>query len=136
MASLFCSSVSVPEIRLVLQSNACSLEDRILTFFPLADIVVQGSNGRLAQNHDHGKVDDGHNAHQNVCQIPNQTEVQQCAHKDDDAGGNVEYLQKPDAQRAVCDVVQAALTVEQVAQQSGESKQQQGRSCLSIRKEL
>ena len=125
-ASLFCSSVSVPEIRLVLQSNACSLEDRIPAFLPLADIVVQGSNGRLAQHYDHGQVDDGHNAHQNVCQIPNQTEVQQCAHKDDDAGGNVEYFHKSDTQSAVCDVVQAALTVEQVAQQSGESKQQQG----------
>lgn len=119
------SSASVPEIGLVLQADVCRLEHGIVSSLSLGHVIVERVNSRLAQNDDHRQVDKRHYAHKYVGNIPDKAKIKQRAHKNDNAGNEVENYQRCLTDLTASNIVQTALTIKQITKKCGKGKEQQ-----------
>ena len=83
----------------------------------MADIVIQGGYGRLAQHHDDGQIDQGHDAHEHVGQVPHQTHIKAGADEDDHRAQNTEACHKGLGGHLVHNVDDEVLHIVEVAKQ-------------------
>ena len=114
---------SVPEIGLFLQSDGSGLELGVLASLPLGHIVLQRTHGRAAQNNDHRQVDQRHNAHQHIGQIPNKAHAHAGAEPDDTGGNQTEAGHKGFGRNLVHNVGEQVVNIVEVAQQGGKGEQ-------------
>lgn len=56
----------------------------------LGDVVVRAADGLVAQNDDDGQVDERHEAHQDVAQVPRDLELEEGAREDEQRGDGAE----------------------------------------------
>ena len=116
-------NILIPELCLTFQPDTLSLEARILAFLFLRQVIIQTFERCISQNHDNRQVDDRHDTHEDIREIPYQTELELCADEDNYHRKQAEHVHFFVFQRTACDVVETSLTVEQVAEQCRKCKQ-------------
>ena len=110
-------NILIPELCLTFQPDTHSLEARILAFLFLSLLIVKTFERCISQIHDNRQVDDRHDTHEDIREIPYQTELELCADEDNYHRKQAEHVHFFVFQRTACDVVETSLTVEQVAEQ-------------------
>ena len=116
----------VPVVGLFLQTDAGSLEDRVLALLLLGGVVLESSQGGTSQDDDDGQVQDSHNAHEHVGQVPHGADLHAGADEDEDHGVDAEEDHKLLGGDLLHDVGQAVIHIVQVADQGGEGKEHHG----------
>lgn len=105
----------------VFDAHVGGAEDGIVTGFFLAGIVVEDTDGLAAHAQDDDDIDQGHEAHEDVGQIPDEVKAGAGAEKDHDDHGQSEQGQE---HFAVFDEEQIGLGVVIIADDGAEGKGQ------------
>ena len=104
---------------------AWGLEGRVKSCLALLLVIEGASDGFVAQDDDHGQVDQGHEAHQDVANVPCDRELQQCACEDQQRSDGAEDCEYPVRSGLIAEEEsQVYLGVVEVANQGSETEEQ------------
>lgn len=115
----------LPVIKLgSIKTDVSSLKYRILAFLLLSDVVVESSDCNVAKHEACGDVDEAHECHQYVSDIPCETHLEACAYEDNESAYYTITGHKGLAGHfALVEECKSVIAVEQVSDKGGECEQ-------------
>ena len=129
--------------RTFINTDGSRLEDRVPAFLLLLLIVPHGFDGRVAQDEAGRDVDEAHDGHEDIGDIPDSGHGHAGADEDDEDTDDAENIDETVGRRALVDEADAVIDIEQVADERGKTEEQHadrnqerteaaedGRSCI------
>ncbi len=100
------------------------LEDWILTFFLLLLVIAHSFDGRIAQDKAGRDVDEAHDGHEDIGNIPDSSHGHTGADEDDEDADNTEGIDETVGWSPLVDKTDAVIDVEQVADERREAEEE------------
>ena len=103
----------------------------------LGDVVVCAADGLVAEDDDDGQVDERHESHQDIAQVPRDLELEERACEDEQRGDGAEEREHPVLHVLVAhEEAEVDLGVVEVTDQRGEGEEEQGNRDEDLRDAL
>ena len=120
--------ILVPEIKLANgKLKSLSSEYRILVFLKLIFVILKACNCDVTEAEASRDVDEAHERHQNVGDIPSHAHAEACAEEDNCCSNNTECLHKTLGRHlAAVYVCETVINVVEVADEGGECEERHG----------
>ena len=110
--------------RTFINADRSGLEDRVLAFLLLLLVVAHGLDGFIAQDEAGRDIDEAHDGHEDIGDIPDSGHGHAGADEDDEDADNAEGIDEAVGRCAFMDEADAVIDVEQVADERGKTEEQ------------
>ena len=110
--------------RTFINADGSRLEDRVPAFLLLLLIVPHGFDGRVAQDEAGRDVDEAHDGHEDIGDIPDSGHGHAGADENDEDTDDAENIDETVGRRALVDEADAVVDIEQVADERGKTEEQ------------
>ena len=110
--------------RTFIDTDGSRLEDRVLAFLLLLLVVAHGFDSRIAQDEAGRDVDEAHDSHEDIGNIPDSGHGHAGADEDDEDADNAEGVDEAVGRSALVDEADTVIDIEQVADERGETEEQ------------